>query len=247
MNLTWRNFFMPLKCPICRDILPFGDEGDGIMCKFCRTKWETEKQRVCSECGLSASDCKCMPEQLKRAKADALIKLRFYEADSRSATDRLILYIKDYRDGRIFGFAARELCRALGSYFKENSVDPAEVVFTYLPRSRKSIYKKGFDQARILSKRCAKHYGASFVTVIRRKLLGKEQKGLSTEKRIKNAQSSFLAESGIDLSGATVVLIDDMVTTGASLSSCVNIIKNVGAKRVICLCIAQTEKITANV
>lgn len=241
-NLTLFNFFVPQKCPVCREILPLGDEGDGVMCRICRTKWESEKRKACPDCGNDAKDCRCMPRIMQDAGVDELIKLCFYDLNNQSAADKLTLYMKDYYDRRVFRFAASELCELLEKYLSEKRIKKNSVVLTYSPRSRKMLENRGFDQACMIVKQLSKQIGCPYDHLIVRKLFTKRQKGLTRDKRSRNAKKSFKIANGIDLKGYTVVLVDDIVTTGASLANCTRLLKGAGAKRVICLAIARTER-----
>lgn len=211
------------------------------MCPVCRLKWSYEKQKLCLECGLPASLCTCMPSRMKRAGATELLKLCFYESDSGSATDRLVLYMKDYRDRRVFRYVAKELCAHLKKHLDANGIDVKETVFTYSPRSRSMLEKRGFDQARELARACANESEAYFADAIRRRSFSRKQKGLSKTDRALNAKKSFCARKGTDLTGKVVILIDDVVTTGSSLAECTRILSESGAEKVICLAVAKSN------
>ncbi len=240
-NITVKNFFRVLKCPICREPLEFGNEDDGVMCRICRAKWEVEKGKLCVQCGLPAANCRCMPELMSKAKVEDLLKLCFYETESGSAADRFILYMKDNRDTRVFDFAVGELWGLLNRYFDENSIDSSNVVFTYAPRSRLTLDQKGFDQAEILARKLSKRFGASFMRTISRKYFSRRQKGLDSAARLQNSKNSFGIKKDVKLTGRTVVLIDDVVTTAASLSVCAKMLRAAGARSIICASIALTD------
>ena len=239
--LTVKNFFRVFKCPICREPIRLGDEGEGVFCSTCRAKWEIDKRKLCSKCGLSADLCRCMPELIKKSGAEALIKLCFYDSDSGSPADRLILYLKDYRDKRVSDLTAREISALLHKYFEQNGIEPSAAVFTYAPRSISALEKKGFDQAKILSFGCAKLLGASFAVIVKRKRFSRSQKGLDSAGRVKNARGAYFINRNVRLDGKTVVLIDDVVTTGASLLAVSELLKGAGAGQLICASIALTE------
>jgi len=237
--LTLKNFFTVLKCPSCGESLALGREGNGVLCDSCLKKWEDCKTTVCTECGNTAVNCRCMPYLMKSAGVSTLLKLGFYESGS-TAIQKVVLYMKDCRDKRVFDFVAMEISLLLERYFSENSIKSSEVVFTFSPRSRKNYGKSGFDQAAELSKRCSAMFDAEFMRLIRRKLLSKNQKGLDSAKRLKNARETLKPNKRYDLKGRTVVLVDDVVTTGASLSVCSKALKALGAKKVICVSVTKT-------
>ncbi len=240
-NVTVKNFFRVFKCPICREPLMLGDEGNGVMCRVCQSKWLIEKGKLCAKCSLPASECRCMPEMMSKAKVNDLIKLCFYDTESGAAADRFVLYMKDYRDHRVFNFAADELSALLSKYFEKNELLPSNIVFTYAPRSRMARDRHGFDQAEMLARRMSKRFGAVFVHTISRKCFSRRQKGLDSSERLANSKKSFRIKRGVRLTRKIVVLIDDIVTTGASLSVCAKLLRSAGAANVICASIASTN------
>ena len=238
---TVLNFFFPQKCPVCRTIIKLGEEDHGVMCPVCRLKWGYEKEKLCTECGLPAYLCTCMPNRMSSAGAIDLLKLCFYDSDSGSAGDRLVLYMKDYRDRRVFRFVAKELCTHLKKYLVKRDIPLSEIVITYSPRSRSMLEKRGFDQARHLARACADELKVSFVEAIGRRFFSKRQKGLSKKNRYSNAKKSFYIKEKVDLRGRPVVLIDDIVTTGSSFAACTKLLVDAGAVGVICLAVAQSN------
>lgn len=211
------------------------------MCPVCRLKWTYEKQKLCSECGLPAYLCTCMPSKMKKAGASELLKLCFYESNSGSAADRLVIYMKDYRDRRVFRYVAHELCVHLKKYLDDNSIDATNIVITFSPRSLSMLEKRGFDQARQLARACADELGAYFSDAIRRRSFSKKQKGLTVADRALNAKKSFALRKGADLTDKIVILIDDVVTTGSSFAECTRLLVSAGAHRVICLAVAKSN------
>jgi len=238
-NLTVKNFFTVMKCPSCCEPFELGKEGNGVLCDDCFTKWQDCKNTLCPECGNIATVCRCEPALMKAGGASTLIKLGFYESNS-TVIQKIVLYMKDVRDKRVFDFVALELSALLQTYLEENNVNLSDIVFTYSPRSRKNYRKSGFDQAAEISKRCAEHYGAVFAPLIKRKYISKNQKGLTNESRLRNARGAFRPNSGFCIKGKTVILVDDVVTTGASLAVCSKCLKSIGAKKVICVSVTKT-------
>ena len=240
------NFFFPQKCPVCRSLLKLGEEGDFVMCPHCRLKWNYEKQKLCSECSLPAHLCVCMPNRMKKAGVSDLFKLCFYDADSGSAADRLVLYMKDYRDRRVFRFVAKELCFHLKKYFQSKNIDAKNVVFTYAPRSRATLEKCGFDQAKWISSECASYMGSCFMMTVKRRYFTKRQKGLNKKERVANANKAFVLDCRTELEGKIVVLVDDVVTTGSSFAACAKLLKDAGTEKIICLAVAQNNRSEKN-
>lgn len=64
------------------------------------------------------------------------------------------------------------------------------------------------------------------------------QTGLSRDERLRNLKGAFLVRSGSDLAGKSVLLVDDVMTTGATLHECAKTIKSAGAKKVLAYTLA---------
>lgn len=70
------------------------------------------------------------------------------------------------------------------------------------------------------------------------------QKDLSPEARRRNVAGAFSVRSGMEkaVSGAHIVLVDDVLTTGATLSACARVLKKAGARRVDALVLARVVR-----
>ena len=241
-KLTLLNFFTVSRCFGCDEIFKLGREGNGVLCSECSANFETEKQRTCAVCGLPASVCRCVPKNIRSAGCNTLIKIGFYDPDDTGTTERLILNQKDYMNKRLSGFIADQLSVPLRAYLINAEKDMSKVIITFAPRSRKAVNEKGFDQAEMLAKLCAKRLGCRFDKLIERTSGGKRQKELDSTERMENAKQSFELKTTDIPKKSTVVIIDDIVTTGASLSACVAKLKSNGIEDIVCLTIAQTNK-----
>ena len=69
----------------------------------------------------------------------------------------------------------------------------------------------------------------------------RQQKRLRYAERIKNARAAYDTVGGISLRGRTVLLVDDIVTSGAGMAQGVRLLRGAGAQNVICLSIAVDE------
>jgi ComF family protein len=93
---------------------------------------------------------------------------------------------------------------------------------------------RGFNQADDL----ARHLGRPVWRVLRRRRHGPPQAGLPAARRHANVRDAFAARSG-RLRGATVVLVDDVMTTGATLDACGRVLLAAGARSVRALTVAR--------
>lgn len=228
-------------CGGCRVILP-DERKRTAFCSACHLKWTVAKTENCGQCFRPAVECTCMPRGLSATGALCLRKLIFYRAErGEQPQNKLIYFLKRNPNRRMARFIAEELKSAIlteleilgKASFRE------DCLLVSVPRGRSAKNTYGFDQAELICREISRCTGIPFVPVLRRRLGGKEQKKLDRDRRFRNIRHLFrLADEGA-VRGKCVLLFDDVVTTGASMAACVNLLKKADASSVICLCIAQ--------
>ncbi len=109
-----------------------------------------------------------------------------------------------------------------------------------VPLERKRLIERGYNQSEILAKRLAKRAGLAFMgRALSRQRPTLSQVGLSREQRVINVDGAFYAERGT-VTNKTVLLVDDVITTGATLNSCSESLINAGAREVYGLTLARS-------
>ena len=124
------------------------------------------------------------------------------------------------------------LCRECAHLVKEEIREGEKVVIVYPPRSKRGIMKYGFDQACILANGIGKILDIPVLNIFLHKGSG-EQKTLSATERMKNASGAYFLKEGADLEGFTVVIVDDVVTSGSTALALCRLSSSAGAKRTI--------------
>ena len=151
-----------------------------------------------------------------------------------------IYSLKRHNRKDVLEFCSNELEGAIRNSYPKAST----YIFTNVPRSRNSIVKYGFDHAEMLARNLANRFGAKYEKLLVSDVKV-EQKSLHGESRKVNAKFSLIDDT-IDLSGKTVIIIDDIVTTGSSMGAVAMLIHGLGAKRILgaTLGIAYKDKYT---
>ncbi len=239
----WQRFFLIRTCASCGELLRF-EEREEAFCPSCREVWDKEKVCSCGQCLQSVSECRCMSDKLSKSGMLALRRLTFYETDGGSASRRAVLFLKDNRNRRVAKFFALQLAFVLREECVLLGVSPTELVVTYAPRSDKAVLRRGFDQAALIAEALAETVGAEYAALLVRRRGGKEQKSLNLGQRQRNVGKRFaLGEEARHVcADRTVVLLDDIVTTGASMSACATLLRRAGARGVLGLCISSVPK-----
>jgi predicted amidophosphoribosyltransferase len=115
---------------------------------------------------------------------------------------------------------------------------------TFVPAGR-SAAAKGFDHARALARCVATNLGVEVLPLIRRVASGPRQADVSFEERWSNVANRFeVAAGAFDATGAAgrVLLVDDVLTTGATAAACGRALKLAGATSVDVLTFARTVR-----
>ena len=239
-----KRIFTVRKCVCCRSILSVSDFEEAF-CPECDLSWQRAKTENCPECYGAASECSCMPKQLSSAGALTLRRLFFYSAKRENEPqNRLVYYLKHHKSKRAADFCAAALVRAAKEEAKTLGVDIEDFLVVSMPRGRRAVSEYGFDQSEEICEALAQRLGAKYCSALGRKFGGREQKKLNAAQRKKNIANLIYVRDDMskELKGRYVLLFDDVVTTGASLSVCVSLLRRAGVKGVVCLTLASDIK-----
>jgi len=122
------------------------------------------------------------------------------------------------------------------------SLIPEGVDFvTWIPVSRIRKWQRGYDQAELLAVELSKKTGISAVKTLTKKQTRRQSATKNAAERKKNIQGAFSVRNPADISGKRILLIDDICTTGATLSEAIKVLKQYGAADISCLTLAMTE------
>jgi ComF family protein len=110
-----------------------------------------------------------------------------------------------------------------------------------VPLHRKRERQRGYNQALILARILAKHYDFPCSTkILKRQRHTLQQATLSASQRWKNVRGAFTADPE-HLSGQNVLLVDDVMTTGATANECARLLKRNGAKEIKVFTLARSK------
>lgn len=130
---------------------------------------------------------------------------------------------------------ARTLAPAMASLLDDKMKDAvASPVLTWAPTTEDRIRRRGYDQAEVLAAAVGRRMGLRVRRLLRR-CPGDHQTGRSRRER-----SSGIVFESLRSCGGTVVVIDDVITTGATMRAAAEVIRWSGATDVIALALAAT-------
>ncbi len=117
--------------------------------------------------------------------------------------------------------------------------------FCPIPSHWTRKFKRGFNQAEVLAERVSVLANKPVISFLKRVRATRSQAGLNFVERRKNVAGAFSMKSRWDLSSANICLIDDVMTTGATLSEAGKVLKKAGTYRVFGAIIARAENALA--
>lgn len=221
----------PHKCFLCGAVLA----DSGWLCGGCGKKLPYTREGLCYRCGKRRGECICVSGD--GGGSPLRITAPLYYSDGVEHGIHRYKY-----DGR--SYYAEFLARLMAKKVSEQYLD-AGIKFdfiTYVPLSGKKRRQRGFSQTELLARGMSQYLGVpvSGAAIYHTGLGGTQMALGSREKREENAKISFAVHKGVRLDGKTVLLVDDVQTTGATLRACSVLLTARGAKRVYCVTAATT-------
>ena len=162
---------------------------------------------------------------------DAAYSFGFYEEELRE-----LIHVFKY--GRV-----QTLAKPLGRFLA--SALPREQTFDVIvpmPLYWRKRWRRGFNQAALLARELARRTHIPVSNALRRVKDTAAQAGLTNAKRRRNVSGAFRARNKTALSGQRVLLIDDVLTTGATAASCARALRAAGARQVTLLTLARADR-----
>ena len=118
----------------------------------------------------------------------------------------------------------------------ENFTDP---IITFIPMSKKRISEREINQSEVLAKDISTLLKIPFSKTLVKNRETKRQTTLKRSERLSNVKNSFGVLDAKNISGKNIIIIDDVVTTGATLREAKKVLIHAGARKVLCVAIAH--------
>lgn len=215
------DFALPPRCAGCGVIV----DDVHSFCPDCWTKVDFLGESGCGTCGfpLEATEtdtcgaCLAQPPRIARTRAAVA-----YGELSRGLAIRL-------KYGRKVA-VARTMARYMAPLVAEGSHNP---IFVPVPLHRARLWQRGFNQSALLATELSRKLAIpSDPRALRRFKRTPPLRGMSPVQRRKTVAGAFKVDPGASLAGRTVILVDDVLTTGSTAEACARVLQRAGAARV---------------
>jgi ComF family protein len=114
-------------------------------------------------------------------------------------------------------------------------------LITWVPMNPKKRRDRGFNQSELIARVMSKRTGIPCRSLLSERRGAGKQRELGLRDRFINILGRYEAASGASLSGQSVLLVDDIFTTGATINECARQLRNAGARSVISLTMARAD------
>lgn len=223
------DFALPPRCAGCGQVT----EEVGAFCPPCWSKLEWLGNSGCQRCGLplggteidTCGRCLAEPPALERIRAAVA-----YDELPRSIALKLKYGCKV------------ALARTMARYMMPLQNDwPADAIVMPVPLHRWRLWGRGFNQSALIARELARLWGLrADATALRRIKRTQPLKGLNHLQRRKAVSGAFKAAA--NLGGRTIILIDDVLTSGSTAEACARALRRAGAGPVELICWARVVR-----
>jgi len=197
-----------------------------------------EEEEICGECRKKILLNTAPPRTEKGAFFDKAAAGLWYETDVRRAVQGL-----KYREKQHY---ARPLARVMAYAFEHKLQEDVDVI-TFVPTNRSTLRERGYNQAQLLAEELAQMLDKPCLPMLEKTRETRPMHGLRPEERRANVLGAYrLCCDASQAAGKCILVADDILTTGATLSECSRMLKMAGADRVFCLCAAAARKTSEN-
>lgn len=207
------NLLFPPKCVLCEKLL---EKQETDLCRTCRTE-----------------SPECFGVHKNFSFLDSWAAVWYYEGNIRES---LLRY--KFRRARHY---APVYGRMLAMRLLQEYPDGFDLL-TWVPISRLRRFKRGYDQVELLAQAVGQELGMTPVSTLKKIRNNRPQSGITAAaKRRANVLGVYRVICPQEVQGKRVLLLDDIITTGATAGECARVLLTAGAKEVHCGCIAAAR------
>ena len=229
----------PPHCSVCGRAVR--EDEDRYLCRDCVGRINFVIDDTCPKCGHELGpyakdearciNCRNVPLRFDRAVA---------AAHHAGAIRDLVLALKFARQKQ----NAFPLAKLLASRLHETGIPEEAQLIVPVPLHRSRRRSRGFNQSELLAKELGERLSLMVSSRALTRVLDTppQSRGMSLASRRANVKGAFSARTPRAITGKCVLLIDDVLTTGATTSECAAVLKRAGAKKVYVATVTRRMK-----
>jgi len=216
---------IPSQCLLCGSF----EDVDCGLCSSCMSQIRPVPPPVCDICGKPLGDPGvCISCQAFRPKFDKMLAAACFEGLLKD-----MIHLFKYQRKSIF---KKILAGILYEHLSKMDMDIDVISFVPLHWTR--LIERGYNQSALIAKELSRHMGVKIrYNVLKKTKRGIPQVGLGQKARSKNVEGTFRAS---DVKGKSVMIVDDVITTGATGKEVARALKDAGASYVIFAGVGRT-------
>lgn len=200
-------------------------------CILCGKVLEQGQVDLCSECRIHGPECQISKRKL--TFLDSWLALWHYEGSVRRSLLRYKFYGKRHY---ALGYGRLLAMKVLREY--EGKFD----LVSWVPVSRWRRLRRGYDQVELLAKAVCTELGMEPVKCLRKIRHTPPQSGIKGQaQRRANVLGAYQAVAPEAFRDKRILLLDDIITTGATVEECARVLLTAGAKEVRCAAVAAAN------
>ncbi len=217
----------PRRCRYCGEVI----EPRETLCDRCKKDLPRITPPVCLLCGCSKADCVCKG---KKNFYDAVAAPFYYEGAAVKAIDRMKFQNKAF----MADILGEDMLKTVSDVYTDRRFD----LVCFVPFSKSDKKSREFNHSELIARKIADVLKAECADIIEKIYDVPTQHSLGREERKGNVFGIFEVADAEKARDKTVLLVDDIKTTGATLNECAKMLKLSGAKEVLCVTFAVTKK-----
>lgn len=217
----------PQRCAYCGKVI----SADSFACENCKKSLSRIDGKICFGCGRETDYCSCRGEKYFLSQAAPF----YYEGVARNGLHRF-----KFRKGKQ---NAEAFCEEMAETVSKRYADVKFDCIVAVPMTKKSVRQRGYNQIDILCRGLEEKLGVRYESGALIKLYEtRKQHGISLILRRGNLTGVFEVPNPETVSGKTVLLCDDISTSGETFNECAKMLWLNGAKDVRCISVALTKQ-----
>lgn len=224
----------PRRCILCNNILPI--KYREYLCEKCNKKLEWISGMVCEKCGKPIEYYgRCRSCNSVRHYFDTAYAVYVYKDEIREAIHRF----KYKNKGGYAEFFGKEMAK-----FADLENIPKVDFVVPVPIHKIKQRDRGYNQSGRIADVYCRERDEIRIDLLERTLKTKPQSSLKRAGRIKNIKGAFTyRDCGVSIKGKSILIMDDIYTTGSTVDECAKVLKKAGAGEVyvFCLCISDVD------